>query len=701
MTQFRLFSDKQNRLILIISLALLITSMAFADDLLVKISPDDLSKVSDTILDRCVFRFQGKSFIIIQGDDSLLKGNLFTVLDRVHPDSLYYMIGGKRSRIQLEQLGEIILESESSLLLRINPYNQPRLISLGLPLYPLPESIKLDSGIQTWMSPAFEQNYEPDLDSTVIAEVARVVNPDGLKQTVSELQENKDLNFNNAYKSRYCLRVKETDDPSDEACDNAAEYIYNKFKSYGLEVEYDSFPHEVLTQGKYQMRNVVATLPGKGEDSQKVFIISSHYDSKASTSTNWELSWKTMQAPGADDNASGTAAVLEAARILSKYEFNSTIKFVTFTGEELGLHGSTHYANMVAKNNETIAGVLNLDMIAYDPDTPDIDVITNLGSEWLAEAMLSVQKKYNLGPLLLKKIVNPDMVFSDHASFWNNGFSAILGIDNSNFDSPEFNPYIHSEKDTIDKLNFDMMGKMCQIAIATLASLADPFDEVPHPDLAIFENDVYLSTESPGINQPVELKAYIQNIGDADANDVNVQVWIEEPLDRIPYLINEQKISVMAQKQVKIIVNFKLNEWGESKVIIKVNPDYRVFETDGRNNLATRTIKVGSNLLAMGKLFVYPNPAKLDNDKQVNIEYTLSKDSSVTLEIYNILGELVYHKEFNKSVNGGKFGINNGIKWDGKTISGEKVAPGLYICNLIASDAGTTETISEKLFVLR
>jgi len=101
------------------------------------------------------------------------------------------------------------------------------------------------------------------------------------------------------------------------------------------------------------------------------------------------------------------------------------------------------------------------------------------------------------------------------------------------------------------------------------------------------------------------------------------------------------------------------------------------------------------------KLLIYPNPVRLDGDENINIEYTLSKDSAVTLQIYNIMGELVYQKGYVKGANGGKFGINKGLKWNGKNISGEKVSPGLYICNLVASDVGTTEKAFEKILILR
>jgi len=691
--------------IITLLLCFIIVSFTSADDVLVKIRPDDLNKIPTSVIEQCSFRFQGKSILIAQGDESLFNKDLYTVLDKVQPNSIYYMVMEENLRPVLEQIGNVILEYNGSLLLRINPENQPKLLGLGLLLMELPESIVLDLAKK---APQYKPYSESKTDVAIIGEIAKAVNADEMKGFVADLQDNVSLTPPYAaYKSRFCLRVRDTvednpqDAPPDSACDNAADYIYNKFKSYGLDVEYDVFPHEVLTQGHYQMRNVVATLPGRGPN-PKIYIISSHYDSIASKTTNWQLEWKTLPAPGADDNASGTAAVLEAARILSQYNFNSTIRFVTFSGEELGLHGSKHYANEMWTNKENIAGDLQFDMIAYDPDKPNIDIVANLGSEWLAEAMLSVQKNYNIGPLTLNKIVNSDIWYSDHSSFWQNGYSAILGIDNSNLDSPKFYPYTHTPNDTIDKLDIGMMANMCQVATATLASLADPVDEVPHPDLAVTDGDISLSTENPTIGQPVQLKANIHNIGSADAKGISVQVWVEEPLARSSRLITEQIVDVTANGQAQVDTTFTLSEWGESRVLVKVNPDYRVFETDGRNNIVIKTVRVGSTLLNLGKLVIYPNPAKLEKDKSINFEYTMSKDSSVRLEIYNITGGLVHEMDLASGQDGGKFGVNEGVKWNGLNFAGDKIAPGVYICRLVATDdLGNTEDMSKKLVILR
>jgi len=208
--------------------------------------------------------------------------------------------------------------------------------------------------------------------------------------------------------------------------------------------------------------------------------------------------------------------------------------------EELGLHGSIHYAGQAFDNDANIAGVLNLDMIAYDPDLQDIDLVTNEGSEWLVEAMLSIQKEYNLKPLILKKIVKPEMVYSDHAPFWHNGYNAILGIDNHDFDSPEFNPVMHTTEDTADQLDFDMFTKIVQISIGTLASLADPIGSEPHPDLAVTDADVHLSPQNPAHGESVSLTASVHNVGEADAQGVLIQVWLVEPVAETPRLVQRK-----------------------------------------------------------------------------------------------------------------------------------------------------------------
>lgn len=684
-------------------LCLIIAWAASADDVLVKVDLE--SDLAGLPTEDYKIRFCGKSFLLVQGEeDQLEKIASCILLDKIEPDVLYYLarVGQNRNYLaQVEKLGHILLELDDSVLVRVKPSQEPGLKELDLQTAPLPESIRLYPQEKGLMAPRIKNLDEAAFEALVIDEVVSAVSADEIKERILDLQENRDLDPPyTTYRSRYCLRVKQTDDPSDDACDNAAEYIFNEFKSYGLDVEYDSYPHEVIGQGHYQMQNVIATLPGKGANSKRIFVICAHYDSVASKSTNWNLNWKSLPAPGADDNASGIAAVLESARILSQYEFDSTIKFIAFSGEELYWQGSQHYVKLAVERGDDIAGALNFDMIAYDPDTPDIDIVANPGSEWLADAMLSIQEDYNISSLILRKIVNPEMIYSDHFPFWSNGYHAISGLDNSDFHSSEFYPFMHTAQDTIDKLNIDIATRMVRIAAGTLATLADPIGSEPHPDLTVSDRDIILTPENPHRGQPIQLTVYIHNNGSVDVVGALVQIWVTEPLAQVPRMVDEKLIDIKAGETTQISTSLSLTEWGESQVMVRANADYRIFETNGGNNFAVKSIRIGSESLTLGSLSLYPNPLH-PGDKKLNIVYSLSKDADAALEIYSVLGELIYSEYFKRGERGGKFGPNDDIEWDCTNSLGEKVSSGIYFCRIIATDALSTENTSRKFLIIR
>ncbi len=134
---------------------------------------------------------------------------------------------------------------------------------------------------------------------------------------------------------------------------------YSKQSGGRLKVEFDEFiaPAGPRVPKPVKMANVVALLPGKIYK-DKIYIVSAHYDSRASNALD-----STSFAPGANDDGSGTSAVLELARVLSKYEFDFTIMFVLFAGEEQGLLGSRHFAKKLKDSGITVLGVLNNDII--------------------------------------------------------------------------------------------------------------------------------------------------------------------------------------------------------------------------------------------------------------------------------------------------------------------------------------------------
>ncbi len=105
--------------------------------------------------------------------------------------------------------------------------------------------------------------------------------------------------------------------------------------------------------------NVIATLPGtQTESKDRLYVVSGHYDSICSPGSD-----TTCDAPGANDDASGTAAVMEMARVMSKYEFDATIVFMTVPGEEQGLVGAAHWAEEAKKKSLNIAAMFTNDII--------------------------------------------------------------------------------------------------------------------------------------------------------------------------------------------------------------------------------------------------------------------------------------------------------------------------------------------------
>jgi hypothetical protein len=311
------------------------------------------------------------------------------------------------------------------------------------------------------------------------------VDVEEIRTTILDLQENVDLDPpHTPYRSRFTLRVENTNNPSDAALDNAAEYLFRKLSSYGLEVEYDPFTisdvgkHDGFSGGTYEAKNVVATLQGTGSNRDLVYIICAHYDSCGFSDPGWfeDENWKTMAAPGANDNASGVSALVEAARILSRSEFGATVKFIALAGHEVGMFGSRHYAQ-AAKGNENIIGVLSVDGIGYEPNEMDMSILGKEKSEWLVEAVYAARRDYQID-LIVDDEFSLGGGVADHTSFWNAGFDAVMfffkGTDR--FTGPQAlrDWGYHSAKDTIDNLNMEFMSRVTQLVVATAAELANP-----------------------------------------------------------------------------------------------------------------------------------------------------------------------------------------------------------------------------------
>jgi hypothetical protein len=196
--------------------------------------------------------------------------------------------------------------------------------------------------------------------------------------------------------------------------DAARDNILGEFAALGLSTTLDPFTF-TSTSGKVYLNcnNVVAVKPGESRPND-IYILGAHYDS--------------VQNPGADDNASGVAAILEAARVLSSYEFEATLVFIAFDAEEKDLYGSKHYLAESATMN--ICGMVSLDMIAYNPpgDHNKAYIYGRTASAPIKQALAAAVTAYSGS---IAPDIGGDLPYSDHAPFEEKGFQACLLIEHA------------------------------------------------------------------------------------------------------------------------------------------------------------------------------------------------------------------------------------------------------------------------------
>lgn len=243
---------------------------------------------------------------------------------------------------------------------------------------------------------------------------------------------------------------------------NAEKYLAQRYMELGLPVTYANW-----TYGSYSGRNVVAELRGTVYP-ERIWLVGGHFDSISETPYS--------HAPGADDNATGTASALTLAGILKQHRFRDTIRFIHFSGEEQGHWGSIVYARSLNTAGAQGQGYVNLDMIGWDGDndrTLEIHSGTRANSIDLAGRFTSANQRYNQG-LRVELKQSSASRFSDHASFWDYGYASFLAIENF-FDDAiprDRNPWYHTTGDRLSRVNLDYVARTARTTLALLAEAA-------------------------------------------------------------------------------------------------------------------------------------------------------------------------------------------------------------------------------------
>ena len=256
----------------------------------------------------------------------------------------------------------------------------------------------------------------------------------------------------------------------------AKEYIVDCLKAFGYEPSLQTF-----TYSRKKYSNIIASITGTKHPDETV-IIGAHYDTARGT-------------PGADDNASAVATLLEIARALKDFSPDRTLKLIFFVIEEPPIFkseqmGSYIYAKEAKGRKENITSMMSLEMLGYYtnekdgqtypfpimsrvyPSTPNfIAVVGNLKSTSLVGKVkhsLEAGSRIPVESLSALSFI-PGVDFSDHRSFWKMGYPAVMITDTAFYRNPNY----HKEDDTIDTLDFDKMAELLKGLIQAAKDLTD------------------------------------------------------------------------------------------------------------------------------------------------------------------------------------------------------------------------------------
>ena len=399
----------------------------------------------------------------------------------------------------------------------------------------------------------------------------------------------------------------------------AALWIKEQFEAMGLSTEY----HYFNTAGE----NVVATITGSEFPDQQ-YIVCAHYDNMPSGDL----------APGADDNASGVVGVLECARLIKDFDLKYTVKFIAFDEEEQGLIGAHAYASEAASNNVDILGVLNLDMIAWESNGDmEMSISTEPGSAGFTNDYTDVLATYDFD--LTYNYISTGA--SDHSPFWNNGYQAILAIE----DWSDFNAYYHTTDDLFENCNIPYFKQMVQSAVATMATHSmDMKMELVHAPIASGPNTgdreawlVVNSNHPLGTGDGVPLLYYSVNGGSFTA----LQPSQVNP-DTIWYMIPGQEIGSMIEyylaaqnEDATLIATLPAGGRGVNPPGSSAPDSYLSYVVDNINMLTSCSGTLPKPINDLSNVYdtilVMTDGILLDLDVQLDITHTYTGDVEVYL----------------------------------------------------------------------
>ncbi|MCX6670378.1 MAG: M28 family peptidase [Euryarchaeota archaeon] len=347
-------------------------------------------------------------------------------------------------------------------------------------------------------------------------------------------------------------------------CEKAAQYIHQQFTENGFIARYQNWTgrgNELIPR-LYTSQNIEGTRPGTDPTDTSIIIFNAHYDSVAKGS-------------GANDDGSGTVAVLAAAYALSHFDFKRTVKFVTFSGEEVGLLGSQPYTKEAYERNDNILVEINADMVGHDEGSKTMTVTATEDAGWVAEIFQSMNANYTIGLTVNRGTINRvghGLGGSDYSAFIPYSWESVCCWEG------DHDPNFHSALDNLSNVNLSYLVNTTRMIAAALAYLAD-MDQTP-PQVRITSPRVGFLYNDGMQKRPLsEFKTTVIN---------NIWIWAEVdnatiPIQRAEFYYDGKLVYTDTEAPFK----WEFNKFSLRKHQITV----MVYDQLGRNSSDWREIR--------------------------------------------------------------------------------------------------------------
>lgn len=432
---------KTSRLFTVLAAIVLVaTQVASADDLgLVSVQSTEDAEVAESIFGKAYAR-SGNSFLVSVNDATLARAQadgleVEPLVENVDLDELYIVLGPEHPSVQTKvdpsRFGELITLDNGLQLLRAAPSKAASLMQTGeFRLVPL-----RDWQIRFKYVPAVAQSELPQ-DFPTDSLVSRV-SQDSLYAYNKRL-----VDFQTRYAYSDSIMV-------------VRDWLVQKFSDFG----YTDVTTSGTEYGGVVHYNVHVVKPGFAEP-DAVIVIGAHYDSAVRSS---QCPGPMFWAPGADDNGSGTALIMELARILADVPLRKTIVFISFAAEEPGLVGSRFASEKFVASGTNLEVMYNYDMVGNASDTIwGVNLSSGVNDSYALAQFNAGYRTTSLIPVL--RSTQP---YSDNRSFDQQGFNIVATMET------DFSPQYHSNTDVTDSLNFPYLAEVTKMAVASAAAVAE------------------------------------------------------------------------------------------------------------------------------------------------------------------------------------------------------------------------------------